>query len=98
MNVLEPDALAAYVRYGFRDRDDGQVELACVPEVEARCFEASSEPEGAPHAFGYPLRVAVTPLASRQWNGGADGAGCDPSGSSRNRGTLVAPAHGKCAF
>ena len=27
MNVLEPDALAAYVQYGFRDRDDGQVEL-----------------------------------------------------------------------
>ena len=33
MNVLEPDALAAYVQYGFRDRDDGQVELACAPEV-----------------------------------------------------------------
>ena len=53
MNVLEPDALAAYVQYGFRDRDDGQVELACAPEVEARCFEAAAEPEGALHAFGH---------------------------------------------
>jgi pimeloyl-ACP methyl ester carboxylesterase len=51
MNVLEADALAAYVRYGFRDRDDGQVELACAPEVEARCFDAAVEPEGALHAF-----------------------------------------------
>ena len=53
MNVLEPDALTAYVQYGFRDRDDGQVELACAPEVEARCFEAAAEPEGALHAFGH---------------------------------------------
>ncbi len=53
MNVLEPDALAAYVRYGFRDCDDGQVELACAPEVEARCFEAAGEPEGALHAFSH---------------------------------------------
>jgi pimeloyl-ACP methyl ester carboxylesterase len=51
MNVLEPAALDAYVRYGFRDRDDGEIELACAPEVEARCFEAAGEPDGAPHAF-----------------------------------------------
>jgi pimeloyl-ACP methyl ester carboxylesterase len=53
MNVLDPDALAAYVRYGFHDRDDGQVELACAPEVEARCFDAASEPAGAVHAFAH---------------------------------------------
>jgi pimeloyl-ACP methyl ester carboxylesterase len=53
MNVLEPAALDAYVRYGFRDRADGDVELACAPEVEARCFEAAGEPDGAPHAFGH---------------------------------------------
>jgi pimeloyl-ACP methyl ester carboxylesterase len=56
MNVLEPAALDAYVRYGFRDRDDGEVELACAPEVEARCFEAAGEPDGAPHAFGHLSR------------------------------------------
>ena len=53
MNVLDPDALAAYVRYGFHDRDDGQVELACAPDVEARCFEAAGEPDGALHAFAH---------------------------------------------
>jgi pimeloyl-ACP methyl ester carboxylesterase len=51
LNVLEPAALDAYVRYGFRNRDDGEVELACAPEVEARCFEAAGEPDGALHAF-----------------------------------------------
>ena len=39
MNVIEPDALAGYVRWGFRDRPDGQVELSCPPEVEAWFFE-----------------------------------------------------------
>jgi pimeloyl-ACP methyl ester carboxylesterase len=58
MNVLEPAALDAYVRYGFRDRDDGEVELACAPEVEARCFEAAGEPDGAPHAFGHLARFS----------------------------------------
>jgi pimeloyl-ACP methyl ester carboxylesterase len=53
MNTLEPDALDAYIRYGFRDRRDGTVELACEPEVEARCFEAASEPDGAPRAFDH---------------------------------------------
>ncbi|MEX1007150.1 MAG: alpha/beta hydrolase [Acidimicrobiia bacterium] len=53
MDVLEPAALAAYLRYGFHDRDDGEVELACAPEVEARCFEAAAEPHGAPHAFAH---------------------------------------------
>jgi pimeloyl-ACP methyl ester carboxylesterase len=53
LNSLDPDALAAYVRYGFRDRPGGDVELACAPEVEARCFEAAAEPDGAMRAFGH---------------------------------------------
>ena len=53
LDVLEPAALAAYVRYGFRDRDDGEVELACMPDVEGRCFEAATEPDGASHAFAH---------------------------------------------
>lgn len=61
MDVLDPAALDAYVRYGFRDRTDGQVELACAPEVEARCFEAAGEPDGAARAFGHlsALRASV---------------------------------------
>jgi pimeloyl-ACP methyl ester carboxylesterase len=50
-DVLAPESLAAYVRWGFVDRADGQVELACPPEVEATIFEVSGEPPGAPAAW-----------------------------------------------
>jgi pimeloyl-ACP methyl ester carboxylesterase len=50
-DVLAPEAVAAYVRWGFVDRPDGQVELACRPEVEATIFEVSGEPAGAPAAW-----------------------------------------------
>lgn len=50
-DVVAPEALAAYVRWGFVDRPDGQVELACTPEVEATIFEVSGEPTGAPAAW-----------------------------------------------
>ncbi|HEY7105571.1 MAG TPA: alpha/beta hydrolase [Acidimicrobiia bacterium] len=53
MDVLEPAALDAYVRYGFHDRADGQVELACSPDVEAACFEAAAAPDGATRAFAH---------------------------------------------
>jgi pimeloyl-ACP methyl ester carboxylesterase len=51
MNVMEPAALAGYVRWGFRDRADGQVELSCPPEVEAWFFECGTRPDGAPASF-----------------------------------------------
>jgi pimeloyl-ACP methyl ester carboxylesterase len=50
-DALAPESLAAYVRWGFVDRADGQVELACSPEVEATIFEVSGEPPGAPAAW-----------------------------------------------
>jgi pimeloyl-ACP methyl ester carboxylesterase len=53
MNVLEPAALDAYVRYGFHERADGQVELACEPAVEGACFEAAGTPDGALRAFAH---------------------------------------------
>jgi pimeloyl-ACP methyl ester carboxylesterase len=53
MNFLDPAALDAYVRYGFHDRADGQVELACEPEVEAAWFMAAGAPEGAGRAFAH---------------------------------------------
>ena len=40
LDVLAPEVLAAYVRWGFVDRDDGQVELACAPETEAGIFDS----------------------------------------------------------
>ena len=50
-DVVASEALAAYVRWGFVDRPDGQVELACKPDVEATIFEVSGEPIGAPAAW-----------------------------------------------
>lgn len=53
LDVLEPAALDSYVRWGFRDRPDGQVELACPPEVEAWFFERAAWSDGAPAAFAH---------------------------------------------
>jgi len=38
LDVLDPSVLKAYVKWGFTDRVDGQVELACNPETEATIF------------------------------------------------------------
>ncbi len=40
-SAWDPRALDLYVEEGLRMRADGQVELKCAPEVEARIFEAS---------------------------------------------------------
>ena len=40
LDELRTDALAAYVEHGFVDTDDGEVRLACLPEHEARTYEA----------------------------------------------------------
>ena len=45
LDVLAPDALAAYIRWGTLDRTDGQVELACPPDIEAAIFERSASPD-----------------------------------------------------
>jgi pimeloyl-ACP methyl ester carboxylesterase len=47
MNALAPEFLDAYIRWGFVDRADGEVELACPPEAEATMFEVSADAEGA---------------------------------------------------
>jgi pimeloyl-ACP methyl ester carboxylesterase len=39
----QPRAFDAYLADGFRDRDDGQVELACRPDVEATIFASSGD-------------------------------------------------------
>jgi hypothetical protein len=61
-DVLAPESLAAYVHWGFVDRPDGQVELACPPEVEATIFELSRAPQGAPAAWSHldDLTAAAT--------------------------------------
>jgi pimeloyl-ACP methyl ester carboxylesterase len=35
----DPAVLEAYLRDGFRDREDGRVELCCAPEIEAAVFQ-----------------------------------------------------------
>jgi pimeloyl-ACP methyl ester carboxylesterase len=57
--VMEPAVLAAYVRWGFRDRRDGQVELACAPETEAAFFEAGI------HGSGHAAFAQLPGLAGR---------------------------------
>ena len=65
LDALAPEALAAYVRWGFVDRPDGQVELACPPESEARIFELSADRHGAPAAWEHlaALRASAVVLA-----------------------------------
>ena len=58
MDQLAPEALAGYVRWGFRDRPDGTVELACRPETEAQIF-GSGDRHGPVQAFDSLHRVAA---------------------------------------
>jgi len=51
--VMEREALEGYVRHGFRDRADGQVELACPPEVEAWFFEGGPGGDGPQVSFAH---------------------------------------------
>jgi pimeloyl-ACP methyl ester carboxylesterase len=64
-DALAPEALAAYVRWGFVDRADGRVELACPPEVEATIFEVSGEPPGAPAAWDQLPRLNAEAVMAR---------------------------------
>jgi pimeloyl-ACP methyl ester carboxylesterase len=64
-DALAPEALDAYVRWGFVDRADGQVELACPPDVEATIFEVSGTPEGAPAAWDQLDRLSADAVVAR---------------------------------
>ncbi|MCS5680237.1 MAG: hypothetical protein NZ603_10090, partial [Acidimicrobiales bacterium] len=48
--ALDPEVLSAYVRWGFVDRSDGRIELACDPETEASIF-STTRPNGPTHSF-----------------------------------------------
>lgn len=65
LDALAPEALAAYVRWGFHDRSDGQVELACSPEVEATIFEVSSHEQGAADAWAHLPDVRARTTVTR---------------------------------
>ena len=40
LNVFDPECMQQYVRGGFRPYGDGSVHLKCLPEIEARTYEA----------------------------------------------------------
>ena len=61
LDALDPEALAGYVRWGFRDRGDGRVELACRPETEANIF-GRTRSHGPLEAFE-ALRRVTCPVA-----------------------------------
>lgn len=42
LNVFHPDALSAYVNFGFSNQSDGTVTLKCSPEHEARTYETGA--------------------------------------------------------
>lgn len=42
LDVLHPDALAAYVDHGFAEADDGSLHLKCRPEDEAQMYRMGS--------------------------------------------------------
>ena len=57
LRSFTPAALEAYVRYGFRSGDDGQVHLKCLPETEAQTFEG-----GGLHGTWADLHEISTPV------------------------------------
>jgi hypothetical protein len=59
LNELAPEALSAYVRWGTVERPDGQVELACDPEVEAALFDRSGSARGARLAWQHLAQLAA---------------------------------------
>ena len=66
----DPAALDLYVEEGFRERDDGQVELKCHSEVEAAVFAASGAAEL--DIYGMAERLAVPALLVWAQRGGFD--------------------------
>ena len=71
LDVLRPDALAAYVEHGFVDDGAGGVRLACEPEHEARTFEADDNVT-TDDLEGLDLRVVIGVGAPERDGGPAD--------------------------
>ncbi len=57
--ALDPSALAAYVRDGFAEAEDGSVSLRCRPEVEAATYEMGSQHHTFERLGGIDTEVTV---------------------------------------
>lgn len=84
LSAFSPDALDAYVRYGFAEQPDGTVQLKCRPETEASTFETG----GNHHTWALlaeitipVLVVAGRPQETQPSRVAADIAGALPNGS-----------------
>jgi len=85
LSGFAPEALEAYLRHGVRDRDDGQVELACDPAMEAAIFDCTRSPRGSWPAWAHLPAVAApmtivsgrhTALPAGLFDQQAERAGC----------------------
>jgi len=56
-----PEALWAYVRHGTREREDGSVELRCLPRLEAAMYQH----DGSLDLFEAMARITVPVLIVR---------------------------------
>lgn len=61
LDRLAPEALAAYVEWGTVDREDGQIELACPPAVEAAIFSGEPARRGVQAAWDH-LPLVSAPM------------------------------------
>ena len=80
---LAPETLLAYLEWGTVDRDDGQVELACPPQVESWIYlDRASPAEAYEHLPRHTASVTVlagttTPLPHSVFRHQAEQAGVD---------------------
>lgn len=57
--VLDPAALAAYVRYGFQENPDGTVSLRCRPEIESATYEGGPRHDAFDHLGEVDIPVVI---------------------------------------
>ena len=59
LNVLHPDALAAYVEGGFREEDDGAVTLRCRPVDESQVYRMGAQHGAFAHLGEVTIPVTI---------------------------------------
>ncbi len=59
LGAWDPRALDAYVNFGLRDRDDGQVELKCPGDLEAQIYERSGSTDLFEHLGELDMDVTL---------------------------------------
>lgn len=86
----DPRAFDLYLEHGLAERADGQVELACPPEIEAAIFDQSASLD----VFDYAERVRAPTLVVQASGGFLPGALFESLADALPRGRLVASPAG----